>query len=294
MKQVVFDYQLGPGAGSCPSKEAMQNATSAKLGYSPFRKTGALKIVSEIQEEGDALRATLRVRHESSQVEGKREFESKEKDCAELAAAMQLAMALAIDPFYARPKAPVETPAVSVETVAPVEKPPVPVSAPTVPWKWSAAVGPMGAWGAAPGNFIPGLSLEVQARVQAFSFALSGQAYVPSSVGLLENSAQTSLLTLKASPCLHRSVFSGCAVLEAGALRSVAENVSQPQVAVTPHLMAGARAGVEFPLNSFLSISVYADALTRLVKVTLLVSEKPEWESPFFAFATGGYLRFQF
>jgi hypothetical protein len=58
--------------------------------------------------------------------------------------------------------------------------------------------------------------------------------------------------------------------------------------------MAGARAGFEFPLNSALSFYTHADVLARLLNVTLLVNETPEWSSSFFAFAVGASLRLKF
>ena len=86
-----------PGAESCPELRTVQQEVAAHLGYEPFDENAALVIAARLAPDGPALLGTIEVSRGDGTPLGRRELRSSTGDCAELSAAMQLAIAIVID-----------------------------------------------------------------------------------------------------------------------------------------------------------------------------------------------------
>src|SRR5438046_3043269 len=119
-----FSWTKAPGAESCPDEQQVREAVAARLGYQPFESGSATRITA-IVEPAAGLRGTVEVVREG-RAPARRELTSATRECSELAASLELAIAIAIDPHsLARAAEPVQT--------APPAPPPAPTPPPPTP-----------------------------------------------------------------------------------------------------------------------------------------------------------------
>ena len=96
---VRLSYVLGRGAEQCPPEAALRRGVAARLGRDPFRAEGAQLVSIRVEATRAGLAATVEVRDAAGKAVGTRTVASSRRDCAELAAAVELAVAIAIDPL---------------------------------------------------------------------------------------------------------------------------------------------------------------------------------------------------
>ena len=106
-----LSYVRGKGAESCPDEPSMRGSVAERLGYDPFEAKASKLVAVAIVRDGSGFHAQIEVRDEAGKVLGKRRLDSKGGDCGELAGAVSLDIAIAIDPIAA--------------TTAPLPLPPV-------------------------------------------------------------------------------------------------------------------------------------------------------------------------
>ena len=92
-------YTRGAGAERCPEEATLRSAVSARLGRDPWDPAAKRTIVVAVAREGASLRARVELRGGDGRISGLREMTSVGQDCIELAAAVQLAISMAIDPL---------------------------------------------------------------------------------------------------------------------------------------------------------------------------------------------------
>ena len=103
---VRFSYERGSGTSSCPDEAAVRGAVAERLGYDPFAGDAPESVVVKLKRTDRGLRAEVEIRDRSGHATGARSLDSASarNDCTELASALALAVALAIDPLLiARP-----------------------------------------------------------------------------------------------------------------------------------------------------------------------------------------------
>ena len=90
------------------------------------------------------------------------------------------------------------------------------------------------------------------------------------------------------------SVFIGCALVSAGALRGSGEDIDREASDTTFYAAAGARAGAELPLSALVAVRVHLDLVGVLTRTTLRISERSVWttEPVFASLGVAGVLRF--
>ncbi|HXX30479.1 MAG TPA: hypothetical protein VEJ89_07160 [Myxococcaceae bacterium] len=133
---VALQFQKRASAKRCPSEKELRREVTAILGYSPFDRRAHKVMACTLSADGDTLHAHLQLRdartHRSL---GVREISASGPGCDELASAVALAIALAVDPL-AKPPPPRAPPAASapppVSVRAPAPPPPVRTAAPQV------------------------------------------------------------------------------------------------------------------------------------------------------------------
>ena len=114
-----LEYTRAEDTAECPDAKAIQNAIAARLGYNPFKPDAPLLITVDVSRREGGLRALIELRR-GDQSPRSRELTSTGSDCRELAAAVELAVSIAIDPLDANRPAP------EVEASVPPRRPFIP------------------------------------------------------------------------------------------------------------------------------------------------------------------------
>lgn len=92
-----FVWERGEGAETCPSEDAVRQKIIEMTGYDPFTDPTAPRARVTVRMDGGRLVATVRVVSAPDDRESTRELESPPGDCAPIADAVALAIALAMD-----------------------------------------------------------------------------------------------------------------------------------------------------------------------------------------------------
>src|SRR5262245_31710464 len=100
-------YVRGAGAERCPDEAALRQAVSRRLGYDPFIDDAPRTLFARLSATRRALLGALELRDEGGVLLGAHQLTFPSPECQELSAALELAIALAIDPLSAaRPTPP--------------------------------------------------------------------------------------------------------------------------------------------------------------------------------------------
>lgn len=292
-RHVVLTYEVEPGAQGCPDEKWVRQAVSARLGYDPFHSGAGAKIEARIRNADKGLAATLEVTTPEGKPAGRRQFTSTTGDCLELVSAMELAIAIAVDPQYLSRPVPVDQPTPTPAQPSPVPPAtPAPVAAPSTPLEFQARLGAFGSAGLGP-TIVPGLSLQLAVRWPRFSIGLDGRADLADSIGVGTGRVWTSTLLGCVVPCFHVSRFGICGVLSAGAMQVTGE-IGPTRRETSPLVLAGARFKADIALSSLISLQPFIDVQAVLTRVTVLSGSTPVWVTPPVAGATGLAIAFHF
>jgi len=86
-----LDYGAAPG---CPGAPEFEAVVAGRLGYDPFRKGAAERVIVRIDPAGKSLEGHLEWRDASGEWAGEQTFPSRTGNCGEIARAMGFALAL--------------------------------------------------------------------------------------------------------------------------------------------------------------------------------------------------------
>lgn len=290
-----FVYDRGPGAESCPEAAEVRAAVVKRLGFDPFEDEADVTMICRVERDGDGpLRADIQMVADGRQVAARRQLASASADCAELAAAVALAIAIAVDPRRAEPPPPRERRVAAAAPWPPGDPPPeasavgaglvVPPERPRV--RLFAGVGALAAVGAAPGA-TAGATLALGIRRGPVSLWLEGRADLPAAEDVADGEIRASLLVASAAPCAHAGQFALCAVVAGGELRSAGRGFPASREATTPYLGAGARLVWELPVAANFAFRIEFGALGAIARSTLLVDGEAVWTMPRVSAAAG-------
>jgi hypothetical protein len=287
---VRLAYSRGPGAESCPEERALRDAVLDLLGYDPFRADAKEDIDARVVRGPGGLEAAIDLLDESGRSRGVRRLLSRRQDCAQLASALALALAIAVDPLMAdRVSAGLEPAPLPADRPAPVAKqsqPPPDRVAPTVRRLGFLAHGTLGA---APGP-APGFDLIADLRRGRFSVSIDARVDLPASKDVPGGTISGWLATGSLVGCVHHHFVAGCALLGAGALRVDGHDLENARGATEPLAVAGARAALEIPLSQSLAAMVHADLYGTLIETAVLVGGQEAWKTPPVSGAAGAGL----
>jgi hypothetical protein len=88
----------GAGAERCPAESSIAERVEARLGRKPFAARASHAIEASVSRAGERFTATIVVRDATGAAVGSRELALEASDCAPVADAVALAIALVIDP----------------------------------------------------------------------------------------------------------------------------------------------------------------------------------------------------
>jgi hypothetical protein len=251
---------------------------AAALGRDPFASAARADLASlhaEVTRAPGGLRARLELRDGGGRLLGARELRGA--DCDELAAALTLAGAMAVDALDSlAPPAPAPPPHVEPTAVPQLDDAELPFSRvvrtprPRPQWQITAAV--MAALDATT-LAAPGLALEVDAVRPQFSVGVEARGALPSPVARGQATVSPSLWTGAIIPCWRHRVGSLCGIVALGDERvSVVELGRPPQLSAFWAALGG-RVAVELPFARTLLVRVYADVWAPLTPHELSASD---------------------
>ena len=286
VRQVTLTYEVEPGLAQCPDERWVKQAVAARLGVDPFIPSAEVRVAARIRKAAPGLAATVQVTNPQGESLGKRELTSVTGDCLELASAMELAIAIAVDPQHlVAPVPEVEPPPGGGPEPAPPPPAPVPAPVPVVaPPPEATGSGPelqagvagFAGLGLAP-SVLPGLALAVRLQWSRFSLGLEGRADLAAQVGFDGGRIGSTVFLGALVPCARFGRFDACGVLSAGALRVSADLTSPPRQETSPLVLAGARAAFELSITSWLSIRPYAELEVVITRTTLSSGTTRVW-----------------
>ncbi len=307
-----LEYARSERAAHCPDRDALKAAVAKRLGYDPFFPAARQTIVVEISNTEGGLRAHMSLVDEHGIIVGSRELSDKVENCGELVASLALAISIALDPsaaLGATPAAddvapPATAPTKEATESAPesspksnAEPPPNDQTKQKKPNRAAHALsasdrnrigtafpvalraGAFSALGVAP-SLAVGLRAGFGVRSEWFELVaeLSDQFAANRSVD--GGTAQASLLDGTLAPCWTARWFAGCALFNAGSLRTVGSGVQSPLVQRTLYLSAGARAEADPVIVGPLRLLANLDLLKPLTPVTLRLYGQQVWKTP--------------
>ena len=309
VETIRLSYGAPPDA--CPARADFEAELHARTAKASFGSEGRLfEVVIEAGEAGYV--GTLAIR-EPDASGAERRIEGA--DCGEVASALALIAALAIDPdARTAPRAELELlPVPSAETVEPAPAPSAapapasaPVTAPTPPrpsletdaarWGLGIGLGAAALAGPAPKvlfAFGPEAELRRQSGESVRSLGLSIHAGQTGTLGPSDARARFRLLTASVSLCPlgaeARLRWRACAVTEAGALRVEGRDVAVPGDATRLWLSAGLGARLGFRLSSriYADAALGAQANLRRDRFVFLTPRRTVYEVPLASFSGG-------
>jgi hypothetical protein len=301
--QVRLEYERQEGAAACPDETAIRTGVAARLGYDPFRERASDRVRATVRQSGAQLEARIELRDGQGNLRAERRLVSRGRDCAELAASVELAIAIAIDPIAstaarasaerADDKVPapaaVTAPSPSPSAEVTATSPPSP-GPPLTPWLAAAL---LGAAGSAPAPNV-GLLLSGGAAGSLLSLGVEARADLPADKALRAGEASAYLLVGSLVPCVHLGRAALCALGTAGARRVAGHGLVHQRSATLTYVGIGARIGVGFPVGDRLSLTLHGDATAPLTRNHLTVDDQVVWTSPAVAvaLALGLHVRF--
>lgn len=279
-RTVRLSYVRDSGAEQCPDERWIRQAVTARLGFDPFKDDADVRVEARVSRASKGLAGSISVTDTSGKSLGRRDLTSVTGDCLELASAMELAIAISVDPQYLSQPAPLPPPAPA--PLAPVVPAPVAVQVPAAAVVTSAApdfhagVGFFASGGISPFP-VPGLVLHASLRWSRFILGLEGRADLGSSVSLGGGKIGSSVLLGSIVPCVRLGPAAVCALASFGALQVTADLVVPTHRESSPLILAGTRALVDIRLSQMFSLQPFAEVQAVLTRTTVRWGDQPVW-----------------
>jgi hypothetical protein len=285
-RPVRLDYERHLAA--CPDAAAIRAGVRSRLGYDPFSDQANDCMRVTIRESGRVLEARIELADAQGKLRALRRLVSRNRDCAELASSVELAMAIAIDPLVSTAAPPVAKPPTSGARAEPATSP----SSPPLATRVEAGI--IGAAG-----WLPAANLGVRAGVglqgEVLSLGIEARADLPATKSLRVGEASAWLLVGSLVPCVHARVVSACALATAGALHVAGKGgLVSPRQATLPYLGFGLRLAGALPITEKLSLALHGDVTAPITETKLTVDDDVVWHSPTVAMNLGLGVAFRF
>jgi len=298
----VFDRQ--DGAESCPDAAQIRAAIVQRLGFDPFDSDAPRSVACTVTHTGGIFRARIELAAGPAAARTEREIVSSDKDCAELADAVAIALSVALgarpairppatpelaassrpaqpvrSPMAAAPPAPAPRPTLEALAVTPapalpeIAPPPSPRSRYTLGGEAGLAIG------LGPGP-APSARLFAAVRRRDISLELAGRVMGSSSADFGGGTVEAWLADVSLSPCLHRDPLAVCVFGAAGILSARAEGFSITSETRAPAAVLGARVSLRYPLSAHVAVRLTGELGTPLAIAHLVVDGRDAWVSP--------------
>lgn len=286
--RVRLDYQRGDAGAACPDASALQVGVAARLGYDPFDDEASELLRVGIRATPGGLEARIEMPGRDGATKAERRLVSRHRDCKELAASVELAISIAIDPSGGGARASTSrTASVSAKSPPPppMEPEPSPVRAsPVRPLQGDVSAMLVTGFGSAPSTSL-GLSVGAALRGEFLSLGIEARADAPSSKSLPSGKVLGSLYTATLLPCLRATYLGFCALASAGMLQGSGEGLADSRRVTFFYAAVGARVMLAYPLGSRFGLGLHGDAVSPLTENNLAVDDQVVWSPSTLAFA---------
>ena len=302
--RVHLAYERAAEASACPDDATLRDAVAARLGYVPFEATAVRTVRVQLARRGSRVSARIEVLEEG-RVTGSRELAARARpEACPIFEALVMAVSLAIDPMtLSHPEVPPEP----LPTVCPAPEPcpvcevcPAPAidRAPRDTTAPAIDAAPSLAASASPSASLRlsgallfalgplpqptgALRIAAGARVLDVSADLELRADLPSSGSDdAGHTASATWLSATLALCGHLDVLALCGLLSSGALVGWGGGVTQPRTDVTGFSSAGARVGIEVPIDDVFALAAAAEGSFVVTPTTLTVDGRDVHVTP--------------
>jgi len=287
---VRITYFRGLGAESCPAEPEVRAAVTDMLGYDPFHDDAKKTVHARVLRGPRGFKAAIDLQDGAGPARGVRRLQSSRDDCAQLAAAVVLALAIAIDPLMAnRVMGPEVVPR------ADPEPPPPPLAKPLEEPRVASAtsgrlaVSAHAAVGAAPAPAL-GVALLAGLRGGHYSANAGVRLDLPAFKDAQGGRISGWLALGSLLGCGHRRWLAGCALLGGGVRRMAGHDLENARSATKPVAVLGARVALEIPLRDRVAGYLHADLQGELIETAVLVGGRETWDTPPVSGAAGAGL----
>jgi hypothetical protein len=279
---VRFSYTRGQGAEGCPDQEMLMSSVSALMGHAPWDSAASRRLDVLVQQRGGRLVARIELRDGDAPA-GTRDLSSAHLDCKELAAAMELAISIAIDPLgasrqrpVAAPRQPSQLPDRELPRRSRTDGRPAPQGL-----QLAVGVGGAVTVGSSP-SVAGGVELQAGLRWPHLSLALEGRIDLPAHREVTGGQLGSWMGLGSALGCGHLSRFFGCGLVSVGALRLSGHERVVVEDATQLYVAGGLRLGAGVRVVSLLSLRAHADLLVPFNRISVVEasSEAQLWEMP--------------
>jgi hypothetical protein len=278
-----LDYQRLEGAAACADAAAIRAGVTSRLGYDPFSEEASDRMRVTIRERHHLLEARIELVDAQGELAAGRRLAARGRDCGELTEAVELAMAIAIDPVLAGPAPPAEKPLAQASA-----------SALGPPLRTEVDAGMLGSLGWLPAANL-GLRAGVRLRGEVLSLGLEARADLPAAKPLRAGEASGWLLAGTLLPCMHLRAASACALATAGALHVAGQRgLANPRQATLPYLGFGFRLAALLPIGERASLALHGDVTAPVTEARLTVDGEVVWRSPTVALTLGLGMAYRF
>jgi len=303
---VRLEYAAGPG---CPDTTDFKAVVVARLGYDPFVAGAPERVLVRIEPGDRAVDGRIEWRDASGNWAGEQAFPSVNTDCPRLARAMAFALAVQIQLLARAAATPDANAGARAESAPPPERAgdasagrqaaatelPVVASAPMGTSSRDTGPRPVFAIGAGPSvgfgmSSGPALLGRVFGRLAwpHVSLELGAIASLPATTRRPDGAGfSQQLLLASGAACGTSTRWTGCALVNGGAVRMAGENIDRPTSATVLVVQAGARAGIAQHLGRRAVVGAHADGLVNLTRWSGRLDQVPVWTAPPFAATLG-------
>jgi hypothetical protein len=301
-KGVRLEVHRGPRAENCPDDAAIRAGVTAQLGYQPFSDPGDRVFVVVIDGADGRYSATVSLQDAAGHPVGLQQLTYRLTSCDELVEAIELAIAVAIDPLAvaperavtSQPSAPLKqgtgaassTPPTTATTTATPNPTATLTSTATVqPRKepthrdWRISAGVAAAFSAAP-TTVPSLSAGLEVRFPSYSIGLEARGDIASHQPVTGGNLRTSLLFGALVPCYYWRFLGACGLIGAGAEQSAGVGLKPSLTVSTPYFALGARAAADLALTRWLWVRPHVDLWVPIARTTVFAAEEQVWHTP--------------
>jgi hypothetical protein len=276
-------YQAPDGAG-CPSDETVRAAVAGELGYDPWDPVddgGSPRIIVGIRLVRERVRGRVEMRATDGKRLGARELDAP--SCAELTRALELAIAVAIDPLRAVVPPP-PPPPVAPTPPSLIVPPPRALAVAAPPprhrmvdeLKLRVAFGVQGTVAAAPGPTF-GFMGRVGIALRRWSLAVELRGDLPGSADIDGGRVSASTMAAFVVPCVFHRIVAFCAIGGAGGQEVAGSGFLASRSSWVPYGALGARVEIELPVSQVMAVLLHVDVMAPLTRAELYVgTERPQ------------------
>lgn len=273
---VRLEVSRGAGAERCPDASTLAELVAARMGYLPFSPSAARSATVSFTSARAGLRAEVVVRDADGAPLGARAHATAARGCRDLAETVGLSLAVALEALPSEPAPPSvasPTTAPAPARVAPPSLPPPFVSSPSPrrrstparAWEAYAGASAVTLLGVQPGVSL-GVALALGARWRRVSLGVEGRYDSPVDVpATFGGRANTTLLTVSASPCVHLGALEAsarwavCAPVTVGWIAGQGEGVEVPREDSAVLVWAGVRGEAAFVVHPRVAFTLRAE-----------------------------------